>query len=93
MLAKLVPRARFDYVVSTAVPRNGHSAGHVIRGCDIRYHGDRTGPVTTYLAGWYSRTLYWIEVQGVNNALQGISKASQVLGVEFGYRRVVSNSV
>ena len=25
------------------------------------------------------RTLYWIEVQGVNNALQGISKASQVL--------------
>ena len=36
------------------------------------------------------RTLYWIEVQGVNNALQGISKASQVLGVEFGYRRVVS---
>ena len=36
------------------------------------------------------RTLYWIEVQGVNNALQGISKPSQVLGVEFRYRRVVS---
>ena len=35
-------------------------------------------------------TLYCLEVQGVNNALQGISKPSQVLGVEFRYRRVVS---
>ena len=56
----------------------------------VTYDTTVIGPdrlLPTWLVG---RTLYWIEVQGVNNALQGISTASQVLWVEFGYRRVGS---
>ena len=42
-----VPRARLDYVVSTAVPCNNSSAGHGIGG--VRY----TLPCTRSLYSWY----------------------------------------